>query len=464
MPAAQPESTRRRGFRRGVGLLIVLVVLGGAGVISLYWLSNRPQVERRPPETEASLVEVRPVRVQTETVVVEAMGTVVPARSIQLAARVSGQVVEVSPEFVPGGRFSAGDLMTQLDTSDLALAVRQQETEVAKRQAELDQRMAEALERQSDVTRAESDLALERGRQSVAVGEYKLLGATIDPEDETLVLRQPQLKAAEATCMAARASEKAAQAASEAAKASLTAAEVALQQAELDLARTTIRAPFRSTVESRNVDLGSQVNVGTSLASLVGTNTYWIRVCVPLDDLRWVDIPRVSGESGSTVRVYHEAAWGPEAYRVGTVDRLMPGLEPEGRMARLLVAVEDPLALEAGAEGRHPLMLGAYVRVEIVGREVPDCAKIPRSYVRDGNRLWLMRPDYTLEIRDLDIVWSGREHVYVTEGLSQGELLITSDLAAPVRGMALRTNGTSAGQPRAPSSRPAAAADGEGRS
>jgi hypothetical protein len=50
-----------------------------------------------------------------------------------------------------------------------------------------------------------------------------------------------------------------------------------------------------------------------------------------------------------------------------------------------------------------------------------------------------MAPDGTLDIRTVDVAWSNANEVYVCEGLSDGEMLVTSDLAAPVQGMAVRT-------------------------
>ena len=44
-----------------------------------------------------------------------------------------------------------------------------------------------------------------------------------------------------------------------------------------------------------------------------------------------------------------------------------------------------------------------------------------------------------LDIRPVQVVWGDNEHVLVGEGLANGDLLVTSDLASPVQGMLLRT-------------------------
>ena len=136
----------------------------------------------------------------------------------------------------------------------------------------------------------------------------------------------------------------------------------------------------------------------------------------------------------------------------------MSQIEPEGRMARLLVVVKDPLELKATPEARRPLILGGYVRVEIVGQKLTNVVRVERTALRNGNQVWVMAPDDTLEIRDVRIAWAGNNHVCVDEGLLAGDRLVVSDLGTPVSGMALRTDESVKAGPR-----PAVAAGQEAR-
>lgn len=389
---------------RAIRLVLVLGVLGAGAGISVYWMRNRPTPERRPPGSEAVLVEVHRVTRGPHPVTVRAMGTVGAAREVQLAARVGGEIIEVSGEFVPGGRFEAGQRMLQIEPRDYDLVVQQ---------------------RSSDLARTDGELKVELGQQSVARREYALLGETVDKEDEELVLRRPQLATAQAAVAAARAS---------------------LEQARLDLDRTTVRAPFNAMVQSREVDVGSQVSAGAPLATLVWTDAFWVEVTVPVNQLRWLTIPRAAGEAGSPARIYHEAAWGADVKRDGTIARLKADLEPLGRMARLLVSVADPLSVSTEASQRPAMILGAYVRVELEGRPLENVVRVPRTALRDGNRVWVMAADNTLNIHHVAVAWSGNDHVYVSDGLADGDALVTSDLAVAVEGMLLRTGSAPASE------------------
>ena len=358
-------------------------------------IRDSPTTQRRPKGPEAVLVETTPVEMETRQIVIRAMGRVVPANQIQLAARVSGQITGTHAHFVPGGRFAAGQKILQIDPADYELIVRQQT---------------------GNLTRMESDVRLEMGQQTVAKQEYELLLEEVDEADADLLLRQPQLAAKRASVEVARAT---------------------LEKARLDLDRTEIKAPFNSVVQNRNVELGSYVSPGASLATLVGTDEFWLEAAVPLDELKWIDFPDESDAAGSRARVYNESAWGGHVHREGRVIKLLPGLESKGRMAQVLIAVADPLG--DNETGQPPLLLDSYVRVEIDGACVDNVAHVPRSALHGGARVWVMLPDNTLDIREVDIVWGSAEFVYVINGLRDGEQLVTSNLASPLPGMLLRT-------------------------
>lgn len=493
-PSNQPDrgggeraggGARAGGARRALGTalyaLIVLAVLGGGGVLAAHLLRTGPKAKRRQPARRALLVTVRPVSRSTARAVVEAMGTVRAAQTIELVPRVSGEIVELSPECIPGGRFAKGDVVARIDPADYQLAVDQRQTElerlaaaleqqrslVAQRESDIassasavEQSESTILQRRSDIVQAEAALQIERGQQAVAEREYELLGRKLPEQDRDLVLRKPQLRQAEATCEAAKAAARAALAAKRAAVAAKTsaeamkrsaeagvlaaqagqaAAEVALEKARLDLARTTLLAPFNAVVDAESVDLGSQVAPTSRLATLVGTDEYWVEVSVPVDKLQWLRIPRAGGEQGSAVRIYNEAAWGSAAFRTGTVVRMASALETEGRMARLLVSVPDPLGLR-DASGRTPaLLIGSYVRCELEGAELEDVVPLDRDLVHEGDRVWVMTPESTLDIRKIAIAFRGRDRLLVSDGLAAGERLVTTTLTAPVDGMLLRT-------------------------
>jgi RND family efflux transporter MFP subunit len=399
-----PPATGRTGapgrWRRiliGV-VLPPLVVLGGAAG-AYRFVSTRPGMPERPPRPSSTLVTVTPVTPTTERVTVEAMGTVVPARETVLMPQVSGRIVWLSPEFLIGGRFRKDEEMLRLEKRDYELAVEQ---------------------RRADVARAECDVKLEEGQQIIAKAELDVTGLAAESEaSRDLILRKPHLKRVQAA---------------------LAAAQASLEDARLDLERTVVRAPFNAVVTGQHVDLGTQASPQTRLVTLVGTDAYWVKVSLPVEKLAWIRVPRRPGEEGAAAEV-RQAGLGVRDVRPGRVIRSLAQMETAGRLANLLVEVKDPLDLGAAGTSRPPLLLGAYVEVAIEGRTLENVVALPRGAVREGKRAWIMTPENTLAIREIDVVWRDRERVLVAGGLAAGERVVTSAIPTPVNGMRLRVVG-----------------------
>ena len=114
---------------------------------------------------------------------------------------------------------------------------------------------------------------------------------------------------------------------------------------------------------------------------------------------------------------------------------MLGDLAAQGRMARVLIEVKDPLGLDGSLKDRKPLLIGDYVRVEIQGRKLDQVFKIPRTALRDNSHIWIADDSQTLKIRKVHPVWRDADIVLLQNDLLQGEQLIVSDLPAAVEGM-----------------------------
>ena len=389
---ARPESGR--AGRGKTALVSVLILLAGVALMVLIFKTEPTATRGDVARETAMLVEVRTAERGRFSPVIEVMGQVVPAREVTLQPRVSGRVIELAEAFEPGGQVAEDTALLRIDPADYQAALRQ---------------------RRSELAQARADLELEQGRQAVAEQDFELLGEELDEGNRHLVLRQPQLKQA---------------------RAQVDFAEAALRRAELDLQRTRISAPFDAQILSRDVATGSQVSTGDSLARLVATDRYWVSASVPLSQLRWLRFAERDGEEGAPVTLRHEAAWGPSQSRQGRLQRLVGELDANARLARVLVSVEDPLALRAEA-GTPSLILGAFVRTAIEGRALDDVVRLDRSLLRREDTVWVME-DGALDIRDVTVLLRDDDYVYLSEGLDQGDQVVATDLATVVDGAALR--------------------------
>lgn len=394
------DATPRRRLPRilagGFKVVLTILLVGGAMAVYKHQIDTTPRARRQTPARQARLVQVIGVQKGDHRTTVSVMGPVVPAQQVTLHPQVAGQIVVMSEALIPGGIVAAGDKLITIDSRDYEVQVQQ---------------------RRGDVARAIENLKVEQGNQAIARQEYRLLGEIVAEEDRELVLREPQLASA---------------------RSALESAEAALAKAKLDLARCEIAAPFNAIIQDKHVDLGATVSAGTQLVTLIATDEAWIDLKVPIGQLRWITIPQRNGDTGSDVKIYNRLAWGPSRFRTGRVVRLNGELESEGRMARLLVAVDDPFSLKPVNQRQPKLLMGTFVQAEIEGRTLESVIPVARPYVRDNDTVWIMDDNDQLEIRQVQIVYRGPEVVFVEAGLEPNERLITTDIAAPVAGMPLR--------------------------
>ena len=384
------QSSSRRRFFISLFLSLVVIIAGFAGAV--YITKSTPKARKRPPKQMTPLVQVVAVIPSNHAVTVSAMGTVIPAREIILEARVAGEIVAMHPDFTAGGFLEKDSEILRIDPQDYQLAL---------------------TLAQANVKDAESKLRLLEAEAESARDEWRQLYRDrnqVNNEPPPLVFKEPQLTAA---------------------KAKLTAEKADVRKAQLDLSRTRIRAPFNAIIRAKHVDIGSQVSIQERLAELVGTDEYWIQASIPVDRLEWITIPQRPADPGSKVRVLHR-----NGYEItGKVIRLLGDLEAEGRMARILVEVQDPLNLKKKETNQPGLLIGEYVRIEIEGRRLQDVYRIPRTALRDNSMIWVATPDSKLEIRRVETVWRDTETVLLREGLKPDEQIIVSDLPAPIAGM-----------------------------
>lgn len=395
----QTQLEQQAQIQRSASWTSSLLLIGGIIVVVfllMYWINNsEPTAEREPDSTRAAmLVSVEPLQRANFTPIIQGLGQVQAAQEVLLQPQVSGRVLNLSPAFMPGQVIAAGDLILTIDPADQLNVVKTRKSAVAEAQAALD---------------------IELGQRNIAKQEFALLKREINANNQALILREPQLAAAEA---------------------SLDAAKAALAQAELDLARTEVRAPFTAQVLSRAVNVGSQVSSGTQLAHLAGTNEYWVEVSVAVAQLAQIELPK-AGELGALVSIRDRTAWPVGQTRQGRLLSVLGNLDGDTRLARLLVAVSDPLALSPETDG-PPLLIDTIVQAQVSGRTLENVFRVRREHVHEGNTLRLNR-DGVLVISPATVVFRDAEYAYLSDGIQAGDELVVSNLSTFAPGVALRT-------------------------
>jgi multidrug efflux pump subunit AcrA (membrane-fusion protein) len=91
----------------------------------------------------------------------------------------------------------------------------------------------------------------------------------------------------------------------------------------------------------------------------------------------------------------------------------------------LVVRIEDPYGLaRTGMDAKvEPMRMGSFVNARIQGREIENLVALPRYILRAGNLLWVIDKDNILRNRQVEMLRTGGDQIYVTAGLDEGDLV-----------------------------------------
>ncbi|WP_041522826.1 efflux RND transporter periplasmic adaptor subunit [Gilvimarinus agarilyticus] len=373
-------------YARNKRWLLPVLILLAAAVIVAGLAKLRPPPPIKDTGDNALLVSVEEVELSATPLQVASRGLVQPRYSTELVAQVSGEIVALDEAFVRGGIVKKGEVLAQIDPTNYEV------------------RLEEA---RAGLASASAALELEQAQGEVARVEWEGISEHPAP---ALGLRKPQLKQAQAQVVAAQAS---------------------LKQAQKDLERTKIIAPYDALVAERAISLGSFVNVGTMMGKVLDVSSAEIRLPIANSELQFLE----NNGEGASVELSGSSMSGRNSWTAKIV-RNEGVIDEDTRMSYLVARVEDPYNLANARPGQAELAYGSFVVAHIAGRELPQAARIPRSLIHDNKVPIYQAGKLTLKPVTVARHLSGES--VITDGLSDGDLLVTTPLEYPVAGVALQ--------------------------
>jgi len=245
--------------------------------------------------------------------------------------------------------------------------------------------------------RTDYELALAEARQSLASAELALADARS--------LRQ-----------AARIDE---------AEATVAAAHARIERAERDLANTEIIAPYAAVIDEQQVELGQFIGIGTVLGRILGAERAEVRLPVAPQDIAFID-PEAVGD----VKLYAELGRGEMQWQA-RLSRVEARVDAQTRVVPVVVTVDDPLDTSAHAQ---PLPFGLFVRAEIAGGHLDRAVSIPQTALHGDSDVFLL-VDGALQRRAVEVARRADGQAYITDGLADGEQVVTTRLELMFEGM-----------------------------
>ncbi|MCP1626877.1 MdtA/MuxA family multidrug efflux RND transporter periplasmic adaptor subunit [Pseudomonas nitroreducens] len=317
----------------------------------------------------AVTVSVAPVVKGDLPVHYHALGTVTAYNTVNVRARVSGQLVKVP--FQEGQEVKAGDVLAVIDPRPF--------------QAALDQAQGTLLQNQAQLKNAQIDLA-----------RYKGLYAEDSIAKQTLDTQEAQVRQYEGT---------------------LKTNQGQVADAKLNLEFTQVRAPIAGRVGLRQVDVGNLVTSGDTTPLVVITQVKPISVVFSLPQQQLGTIAR--------------ELYGNQPVPVEALDRNQNQTLATGVLKTLdnqIDTTTGTVKLKAGFENAdHKLFPNQFVNVRLLAETLPGVLTIPANAVQrgnDGTYVYLVGEESKAKRQLVTLGTSESERVVVTEGLKEGDRVV----------------------------------------
>jgi RND family efflux transporter MFP subunit len=363
-----------------IASIVVIAILAAKGLSTL-----KPPPEKETVGDVQLLVDVMILESDSYSFVIESQGTIRPLTETVVSAEVSGSIVSVSPKFISGGVFAAGEELMRIDQTNYLGAVEQAMALLKQRQIEFDG--AKTLRSQG--YRAEAEFA--------------------------------------------------------AAEAALATANANLIRAKRDYDRTRIRLPYEGMVRSRSANLGQFVNPGKELGVVFATDIAEVRLPLTDQDLAFVDLPDASeitesgiSANGPTVTLTAVQRGRPVSWTAKIV-RSEGVVDERARVTYAVARIHDPYRLHGQSSGDSPLPMGTFVSAQISGATINAAVRLPRSSLRRRNEVVLVDSENRLRIRPVQIIRTDAEYAYVVDDSLVGERISLTAIESPINGAKVKT-------------------------
>ncbi len=382
----------------------ILAAIGAAAILlALAGCSKSPAITGKK---ESGPIGVRVAKVSGRTITrtVESVGTLFPYDEAIISAEVDGRIESINADL--GDLVAQGQVLAKINDEEQRYLLQQQEAQLRQSLERLglkdeNDRVKDVRET-PDARRAQADLyeAEQRYKRT-----RELVDQGIGPQSDldTAQARFQSLQAAyDQTLNQTR----------------NLIQEVQRFKASLELQRkrlrdATVRAPFAAYTKDRQAVVGAYVRANTPLFTLVKINPLRLRIEVPERMAPWV-------KAGQSAQVMVEAY--QDRVFQGTVSRISPTVDQTKRTFLVEALIQND---------RNELKPGSYARARLTTDKIETVRVVPAralNYVLGSNKAYVVKPDGTIDMRDVKVGERFPQEVEILEGVEDGETVAVSAL------------------------------------
>lgn len=377
--ATPPSSCGSRVWRQAAAALVLGLTLAGCSKRS----GDKPATggPSSAPSAPATAVTVVAARTADVPVQLLGIGTVRAYSTVAIKSRVAGALAQV--DFQQGDEVRAGDLIFRIDARPFQAAL-------AQAQANLERDQALLSKAQADFQRSQDLLT----NQIIAASDYDQSRAAVD-----------------------------------ALKATLVADAAAITNAQVQLGYCTITAPITGRIGTLLVNEGNMVkDIDTVLAVINQVKPIYVDFSIPERDLPTVREHRKGAPLQVTASIPSYAGHRAEGRL------LMVNNQVDATTGTILLRAVFPNADEM-------LWPGQFVNVALTLAVQAGAVVVPASAVQLGQKgryLCVVKPDDTVEFRDVELGTVAGPDQVIQRGIRAGERIITSGQLRLIPGAKVR--------------------------
>ncbi|MCF7361960.1 MFP transporter [Vibrio diazotrophicus] len=401
-------------------LIVPPLVLGG---IVLF---VAPSMKAEPPKTEQAIgtkvvrvIKIKPLAIQPSVI---GYGYTRPAQEWQAQAEVEGRVIWVSDHFKNGAFVTKGESLLKLDDSAYQLAI-------TKLNAELDVSKLKYQTIGVSYSIAEQDYKLQKEEyeRSERLAKTGHLSQTEKDKAKRDLLNKQQL-------LQNLKNEQA-----------ITVAEQQVLNAELEIARrdlshTEVKAPYDIRITATNIDVEEYVNKGQALLQSDGMDSVEVLAQYSIGKMRPLrrasQLQSFDNSLHSDLEATVTLTTGDRLIHwQGVVDRSGGFIDAQTQSQTLIVRIPEPYRQAQPGE-RPPLIRDTFVKVTLKAQQLENQLIVPINAINRGN-VYVVK-DNQLTIQPIDVDFTQGQIAVVKSGVSEGDMVVVSQLQPAVEGMKLK--------------------------
>jgi len=353
----------RRQWQRPRGRMLLGSCALLALVAAVAWLTHTPATAAAPPTAMVTRATV--------PLYLEGLGNVQAFYTANITARVDGELQRVA--FVEGQMVKRGQLLAQIDPRPNQAAFDQAVATEAKDAAQLES------------ARADMERYVKLAPQNLASQQ------TLDTQKALVAQLQAQIKVDRAI----------------------------IDNARTQLAYTSIVSPIDGRTGIRKVDPGNNVHATDTNGIVVVTQMQPISIVFTLPEDQLLSINKAL--AAGAVRVTALSRDDKTELDTGTLTLIDNEIDPNTATMRLKAVFPNQ---------QNTLWPGQFVNVRVLVQQQENVLTLPSAAVQhgpDGLFTYVVKADSTVEVRPLKIGEDSEGVVVVTDGLSAGERVVTSN-------------------------------------